>query len=199
MNARGKSLFVSILSIVFCIILTGCGYSLRGAKNPLHSLGIRKIHISNFRNNTYRPGIEYYFSKAMVQEVERYDAFEITNNPEEADAIISGSISGIQVSAVTKNVRIDGDTTAAIASSFNGSISCTVTMSNKHGREIFNVTFSGSKAFPASLVVEETDNEIIRGSNDTTPLFNDSEQRLSIRFLATQLMADAYQKLTDIF
>lgn len=186
-------------SICLPLILAGCGYGLRKAENPLQDLGIRKVFISNFTNKTYRPGLEYFFTKAMVQEIERYGAFSITNNVEEADATISGVIFGIKTTPVSKGVRIDGETSAAIATSYQGTINCTVTMTDRFGRGVFNGTFGASKAFPASLVLSGAESDVVRGANDTAPLISNSEERLAMRFLARQLMADAYQRLTDIF
>lgn len=36
-------------------------------------------------------------------------------------------------------------------------------------------------------------------AGSTAPLVNDSEQRLAIQFLATQMMASVYQRMIDTF
>ncbi len=181
------------------LILTGCGYSLRKTENPLHSLGIQKVFISNFNNKTYRPGLEYFFTKAMMQEIERYGAFTITNDIEEADAIIEGTIFGIKATPVSKSIRIDAETSAAIATSYQGSITCAVNMTDRYGRVVFSEAFSSSKAFPAPLVLSGADSNVVPGANDTAPLISSSEERLAMRFLARELMANAYQRISDIF
>lgn len=197
---RRLRFFLSLLAVtVLLLSQAACGYQFRGAENPLHDIGIRKIFVETFANKTYRPGIEYFFTKAMIREIERYDAFEIVNNKDKADAVLSGTITSISAGPAPKSVRIDADTTATIATSFSGSVTCAVSLVAKSGREIFSGSFSGSKAYPGSLVLAGDENNVVRGFNDTTALINDSEQRLAIRFLATELMAEAYQRISDIF
>jgi hypothetical protein len=56
---------------------------------------------------------------------------------------------------------------------------------------VFTRTETGNKIYPGSTRFGE--------AGATGPLVNDSEQRLAVQFLASQMMASTYQRMIDIF
>lgn len=188
-------LFLSTL-IVIC---GGCGYQFQGTKNPLEKFGIRKIYVETFTNKSVRPGLEHHFTNAMVREIRKGRVFELVEDREEADAILSGVISSVDDKPSASYAEIDSTTAAInVATSFTANVSCTVSLQDTTKRVIFLDTFSGTRVHQASMIFEGK-SQIDQNANATTPLINESEQRLAIRYLSEQLMFDAYQKLTDIF
>ena len=174
------------------LLTAGCGYRFQGAHNPLRELGIQRIYVSGFRNVTFRPGIEQFFTSAMVREIARSKSFELVGSESTADAIVSGVVASAESagSGATKNFKI-GEREVDIATEYNASVSCSVSLRDRRGRELFSQTVSAEKVHPGAAQVGD--------AGATAPLTNDSEQRLAIQFLATQMMASVYQRMIDAF
>jgi hypothetical protein len=183
-----------LLRSVFAIaifISNGCAYRLQGAHNPLRELGIQKIYVEGFRNATYRPGIEHLFTTAMIREIGRAKAFELVNEASQADAILTGTITGADSSpGSTKQIQI-GSSAVDVAAEYNASVVCAVELHDRRKRLVFSQSVSGSKIHPGSAQKGD--------AGATAPLINDSEQRLAIQFLASQMMASVYQRMIDTF
>ncbi|MCO5143517.1 MAG: LPS assembly lipoprotein LptE [Oligoflexia bacterium] len=183
---------------IFCsalmIIFTSCGYQFQNRTNPLQRLGIEKLYIENFKNDTYRPGIEQFFSTALIREIQRSGAFEIVNNRDEADAVVGGTIT--QADALPSSLSstaIGGATDKSIdvAAQFSAVVSCGITVTDRSGRALFSQSVSGNKIYPGSRAVGD------KGA--TVSLVNESEQRLAIHFIAAEMMSSVYQRLVDVF
>ena len=198
MSHWGKSFDPAILLLIVMIGIAGCGYHFQGTKNPLEPIGIRKLYVENFTNNTIRPGMEHTFTSALVREIRKGRVFELVADKQEADGIITGVLTNADDTPSATAVEIDGSTPISVATSFSARVTCAVVLKDTTGRVIFMDTFSGSKSHPASLQLEGR-NRINQNDNATTPLINESEQRLAVRFLSEQLMLDAYQKMIDLF
>ncbi|HEY8279128.1 MAG TPA: LPS assembly lipoprotein LptE [Bdellovibrionota bacterium] len=186
--------------LVFCApflcLLSGCAYHFQGTSNPLSELGIRKIYVTEFRNKTYRPGIEQYFTTAMVREIARSRVLELVNSEKEADAVLNGEIvSAESVPGTTKVFTVGESSPPArvmnIATDYSSSVSCSVTLLDRRGRAVFFQTINDSKVHPG--FAKERD------AGQTGPLVNDSEQRLSVQFLASLMMSSVYQRMIDTF
>lgn len=175
-----------------CISLfAGCAYRFQGAHNPLKELGVQKIYVTGFRNLTYRPGVEQLFTSAMIREIGRAKAFELVNSEQEADAVLSGSVTAAESAPGSSKVfKVDGRT-IDIAIEFNASVTCAVELRDRRNRVIFSQSVAGSKVHPGSAAKGDL--------GATAPLTNDSEQRLAIQFLASQMMASVYQRMIDTF
>lgn len=179
--------------IALCVIsglMVACGYQFQGKRNPLKELGIEKIYVQGFTNATYRPGIEQLFSTSMIREIQKARSFRIVSNPKEADAILSGTVT-VADSNVSSTTQAVIEKTVNVAAEYNVFVSCAIQLKDRHGRIVFSQTVSDSKIYPG--VVRTGD------PGATGPLVNESEQRLAIQFLATQMMASAYQRMIDTF
>lgn len=169
----------------------GCAYRLQGARNPLKELGIQKIYVEGFRNTTYRPGVEHLFTTAMIREIGRAKAFELVNSKAEADAVLTGTITAADSSpGSTKQILVD-KRTVDVAAEYNAGVSCAVALHDRRNRLVFSQIVAASKIHPGSAQKED--------AGATAPLVNDSEQRLAIQFLASQMMASVYQRMIDTF
>lgn len=182
--------FSILLLCVIGTVLAGCGYQFQGKRNPLKELGIEKIYVEGFTNQTYRPGIEQLFSTSMIREIQKARSFHIVSNPKEADAILSGTVT-VADSGVSSTTSAVIEKTVNVAAEYNVSVSCAIQLTDRHGRIVFAQTVSDSKIYPG--VVRTGD------AGATGPLVNESEQRLAIQFLASQMMASAYQRMIDTF
>jgi hypothetical protein len=175
-----------------CIILSSCGYSFQSNKNPLAEVGIQKIYIQQFKNETFRPGVEQIFSSAMVREFQKSGAFRLVNSEDEADAILAGTVIGVDSSVSSSRTLDIGDgKQMEVGSQFNGNVNCEITLKDRKGKSIFAQSIAGSKIFPGGIG--------LRDEGATISLINESEHRLAIQNIASQMMASVYQRMVDTF
>lgn len=185
------------LILVQCIIfgcLSACSYHIQGYYNPLRKLGMEKIYVENFRNETYRPGIEHLFTTAMVREIRKSGSFELVGSVSDADVLLSGVITTADADPTSLGstiINASANKSVEVASEYNATITSNITLTDRAGREIFSQSITAAKIFPGAQDVGD------QGS--TVPLTNDSEQRLAIQFLANQMMASVYQRMIDTF
>ncbi len=171
--------------------MAGCGYHFQEAHNPLLDLGIHRIYVAGFRNKTYRPGIEHFFTTAMVREIAHSKSFELVNSESQADAILSGEVDSTEETQTGFSAVTVADRSLSIASEYTASVSCSVRLRDRRGRQVFSQSITDSKAHPGSAAIGDL--------GATAPLNNDSEQRLAIQFVANEMMASIYQRMVDTF
>jgi hypothetical protein len=73
---------------------TACGYQLVGYARPEGAA--RRVALPTLRNDSYEPGIELLVGDALRREFLRRGAFTLTDDPSEADLVISGRVLPIQ-------------------------------------------------------------------------------------------------------
>jgi hypothetical protein len=185
-----RTWILALCAISFSM-LPSCAYRLQGAHNPLTELGIQKIYVSGFRNQTFRPGIEQLFTSAMVREISRARAFELVNSESDADAVLSGIVTTAESTPGSTKVYKVGTRDVDIAAEYNASVNCLISLHDRRQKLIFSQSVAGSKIHPGSAQVGD--------AGSTAPLVNDSGQRLAIQFLASQMMASVYQRMIDTF
>jgi len=83
-----KSFAYSIL--LWCFLLSGCGYHLIGQGNEALS-GIHYIAIPYFANKSFEAGLERYVTEALVDEFVKSRRFSIVAE-RDADAVLRGTI-----------------------------------------------------------------------------------------------------------
>lgn len=181
--------------IALCVVLgvSGCAYQFQGRKNPLQKVGVEKIFVASFTNRTYRPGVEQLFTTAIIREIQKSGSFQVVNSQKEADAVLSGEVTAAD-SAVSNTKLADktaDDRELRAASEFNATVTCDVRLVDRTGRTLFSRSESASKVYPGAT------NKGDAGA--TNSLVNDSEQRVAIQFLASQMMASVYQRMIDVF
>jgi outer membrane lipopolysaccharide assembly protein LptE/RlpB len=188
---QGMRRFLFLTICATLLLAQGCGYQFQGRQNPLNKLGIEKIYVQQFRNRTYRPGVEQLFSTAMVREIQKSRSFRLVESEKEADAVLSGEVSSAEANPSSTRSESIGGKSLDVATEFNSSVTCNVTLTDSSGRAIFSQGISGSKIYPGSARTGD--------AGSTNALVNESEQRLAIQFLASQMMASVYQRMIDTF
>jgi outer membrane lipopolysaccharide assembly protein LptE/RlpB len=186
------------LSVIFrllglvALVFTGCGYTLQGTRNPLAQVGVERIYVKTFKNSTFRPGVEQMFTTSLIRELEKSQVFRLVGKEEQADAILSGEIIRIDgVLSASKGVSVGERGDLQAGTEYRAEANCLVQLHDKRGRLIFSQAVSGSKVYPGLAITG--------ARAATVPLVNESEQRLALQYLSTQLMSNVYQRMIDIF
>jgi hypothetical protein len=85
-----------VTAIALSMLLDVCGYKRagKGTSLPTH---IKTIAVPTFNNSSLRYRVEQRFTQAVMEEIlKRARAIRITQNPDEADAVLTGDIRGFR-------------------------------------------------------------------------------------------------------
>lgn len=93
---RGVPTALAGVAIVLCAVTAGgCGYSLRGTL-PTH---LKTVGVPIFSNLTSEPAIDGFLTRAVVEAFSTNGRLRVVR-PEDADAVLTGSIVGFDVSPI---------------------------------------------------------------------------------------------------
>ncbi len=85
--------------VLALLALPGCGYQLVGGGRGLSD--IRSVAIGTPRNDSFQPGLEYVVADALRRELLRRGAADLSDDPAEADLVVTGSVRPLQISAAS--------------------------------------------------------------------------------------------------
>lgn len=189
-----KTLCIGLL--IFC---TSCGYSLRGSTNALLlEKGIEKIYIEPVTNQTFKPGVENIVFKALVKIVSSHRQLRLVQNKVDADAILTGVVTGAQFYA-TASTTGDKLQPTALASSFasysvatvyQADLSCNFILSASD-RQLWSSGFGRSKTFPGS--------NQLGPFGTTSALINESEFERALSDLSDSMVVDVHESMLGVF
>ena len=81
-------------------LAAGCGYTFQTSDNPLLArYAVRKVYILPFDNNTYKPGVENVVYNEVLKVIAANHKLVVVSDPDEADAILQGTISDASYAA----------------------------------------------------------------------------------------------------
>jgi hypothetical protein len=85
--------------LVLAFAAAGCGYQLIDYARPEGAT--RRVALPTLRNDSYEPGVELLVADALRREFLRRGAFQLIDDPEAADVVVSGSVRPIQTSSTS--------------------------------------------------------------------------------------------------
>jgi outer membrane lipopolysaccharide assembly protein LptE/RlpB len=97
----GRARRAKLAVAVVCIVLAGCGYRLVGAAGAgAIPARLQKLHSVPFGNQTTRAELDQRLTEAISQEWVRRGRFQLVSSPDQADAVLTGTITSAAVSPV---------------------------------------------------------------------------------------------------
>jgi len=96
---RTRFAFRAGSSLVAAIIAGSCGYHLVGVSGSLPE-HLQRLYVAPFVNQTGRAELDQRLTEEVTQEWVRRGRFQLVSRPEEADAVLSGSVVAADVSPV---------------------------------------------------------------------------------------------------
>lgn len=182
--------------VVSSLALSGCAYNLGSAKRSIPG-GYRQISVPVFKNKTQETGIEVSFTNSLIQEFQRSRVARVVDNSLSEVAVI-GTIDNIQYMPGAK--RLSGDSATplmplgtALASEYRILLTITVKLIKQaDGTELWKGSFHGERTYQAPQVT-------LAGVNSVNPLYNLSARRQNIDVMASDLMLEAHDRITENF
>ncbi len=100
-RAAGSRRFRCAVAAIACLTLIGCGYRLVGAAGAgAIPARLQKLHIVPFVNQTTRSELDQRLTEELSQEWVRRGRFQLVSSLDQADAVLSGTITAAVVSPV---------------------------------------------------------------------------------------------------
>ena len=155
----------------------------------------RLFSIPVFVNKSSEPQIEVAFTNAMIREFDKGKVGRLVN-PEMAEVEILGVIELIQIKpeseiAYSSNPQLPEGT--ALASSYNVALTAKITLRKTSDKAVlWSKTVKRDGPYRAALVTQV-------GVSTVNPLYNLSARRQKIESLAGEMMAEAYDYMTERF
>ncbi|HWU44125.1 MAG TPA: LptE family protein [Bdellovibrio sp.] len=159
--------------------------------------GYKQISVPVFKNRTQETGIEVSFTNSLIQEFQRSRVARVVDNALSEVSVI-GSIDSIQYLPGAKRIAGDPATPylpmeTAIASEYRILLTVTVRVVRQaDGTELWKGTFNGERTYQAPQVT-------LAGVNSVNPLYNLSARRQNIDVMASDMMLEAHDRITENF
>jgi Lipopolysaccharide-assembly len=94
-----------LLTIIVSLMLDVCGYKQAGKGKSLPA-NIKTIAVPTFQNSSLKYRVEQRFTQATIDEIlKRARALRVTNDPEQADAVLTGDIRNFRASGTLLDER----------------------------------------------------------------------------------------------
>lgn len=158
--------------------------------------GVKTVAIPQFKNRTMETGVENYFTNAMRDQFHRHPVGRITS-PEYADAIIQGTIIGVNYTPGAKQTSGSSGQflpqQSVLAAEYRVLVTCEVKVIQRSDNKVlWGGTFTGENTYAAPQVT-------LTGLNTVNPLYNLSARRSNIHTIATQITEEAFNRMTESF
>jgi outer membrane lipopolysaccharide assembly protein LptE/RlpB len=88
-----------LLSIIWVILIMGCGYQMVGKETHVPP-GLNSVAIPTFKNQTFEPGIEVPFTQAFLREFIQDRRVNVVDRAE-ADSVLEGVIKYFRIYSVS--------------------------------------------------------------------------------------------------
>jgi hypothetical protein len=190
-----KSISTVILFVLLALSLSSCAYRFGSPERRIPG-GYHLIAVPVFKNKTQEVAIESYFTHSMIMEVERSSLAQVTSK-EESQAILLGDIMsvdyvlGTEIKPDTSGYHLPANT--VLAKEYRILISAQVRLVRSSDMALlWEGTVKGEKRYAAPLITRET-------VNTADPLYNQSARRQNIQQVSQDMMAEAYERLTENF
>ncbi|MES3038568.1 MAG: LptE family protein [Bdellovibrionota bacterium] len=192
-----KPTISGILLSFFLILNTlclGCAYRFGSPERSLPG-GVSSVALPQFTNKTMETGIEVYFTNALREEFQKSKRARVTN-PEYADAIVEGTITGLTYTPGSKRTSDSAPflpTGTVIAAEYNIVVEAELKLIQRETKKVlWSGIFSSETTYTSPQVT-------LSGLNTVNPLYNLSARRSNIQILARQVIVEAYNRMTENF
>ena len=168
---------ILVTRILFCLfgfVFIACGYKFAGTGT--FPGGVRSIYITIFENRTRETGIEKIFTDDLIDEFIRKSEDILAGHRENAEAILSGVVSGMGIETVFHTGTDTSDEREV-------TIGVSIKLKNLHKKILWANVITESQTYPVGLTKTETEQNL----------------RDAIILLSERLAEKAFNRLTSDF
>lgn len=171
-------------------LLAGCAYRFGTPSRPPG--GYEMVSIPVFANRTHETGIEVLFTNSLIVEFERSALCKVTP-PSNSQITIDGTITDVQyvATSIPEDAGLPAGSVLAAQYRIVVSVNIIVKRNSDH-RILWQGNFSKERPYAAPRVG-------LPIVNSVNPLYNQSARFEQIGFIAQDIMAEAFDRITENF
>jgi hypothetical protein len=181
----------------FLLLLSGCGYHLRGTDRLLFDQNqIRRLHVAPVRNDSYKAGVDILIYNAVRKRLASGGYVTLTEKAEDADAVLNTTVLGASYSPLSLTTSDQlaplrtGPSFVQVATSYLVTLNCKFSL-QKGDKILWQNSVLRSKSFVAQTYLG------ILGT--TSALINESEFERTLTTLADSVSVDADEMMNAVF
>ncbi len=180
-----------VLVLFLALINFACSYHFGAVKRNIPG-AYDRVAVPVFKNSTPEVGVEVYFTKSMIEELERGHIASITDK-DNAQVIIEGEVVNIQYAPGSANTFSNLPPDVVLNQDYRILLDARIQARRKSDQKIiWSGDFKGEKSYPAPVVTTPN-------LNTVNPLYNHSSRHQNIEIMARDLMSEAYSRMTENF
>jgi len=96
-NALRQAAGLSIV-VCLCAVVAGCGYTYATSRL---SDEYTSVAVPAFKNKSFEPNIQILVTNLLIRELQADGRFRIVDDPQSADLVLSGAITGFEAGAIS--------------------------------------------------------------------------------------------------
>jgi hypothetical protein len=175
-----------ILALLF--LQSSCAYHFGTLKRTLPG-GYTKVAVPIFKNSSSEPGIETYFTSAMIEELERHDMADVTGE-DDAQVVLEGTIQSIRYE---RGAYFSPEPNTALNTEYYINVNTEVKLIRKSDQKLlWSNVFSGRRQYYAPQIT-------INGLKSANALYNHSARLRNLGTIAKEMMEQAHNHMTENF
>jgi hypothetical protein len=183
-------------SLLAALAFSGCAYKLSAESDTLPG-NIKSIQIPLFKNNSSEVGVETFFTNSLKQEALRSKFVQLKNNESDAEGILQGSITGIDVIADESVIEAKNTkylpTETVIATQYKVTATVDLVLKRKGTSTVlWSSTFSQQSNYSAPQIT-------LPVINTANALYNQSAKRQTLDALSKEMMQAAFDRMLENF
>jgi hypothetical protein len=187
--------FSLLTALLLCFVLTSCaGYRMGDSDRQIPG-GYRTVAIPVFTNKSMEAGIESYFTNALVREFERGRVGRVTSK-NEAQTTLEGSIDSVNyvvTTQVSKQYAGFLGENMILNTEYRILLQATLRLRrNSDQKVLWEGSFNGERSYLAPQIGQE-------GINSADAVYNQSARYQNIEAMASYLMNEAHNRITENF
>lgn len=190
------SLQIWVCTLVLLSLTACAGYHMGDSDRQIPG-GYRTVAIPVFQNKSMETGIETYFTNALVREFERGRVGKVTERSE-AQTTLEGTIDSVQYVVTTQiNNTLSGGgflgPNMVLNTEYRILLATTLRLRRNSDQKIlWEGTFNGERSYLTPQIG-------IEGLNSADATYNQSARYQNIQAMATDLMNEAHNRITENF
>lgn len=161
---------------------------------------VRRVQIPLFSNKSQEPQVEVFFTNSLKEEALKSRMLKLTNEAKDAEAVLKGTITNIDVLASDSVVEADTNAEAIympqgtiLAKEYKVTVGVQIELRKLGTNEVlWSGTFKQFKNYSAPQIM-------LPSLNTSNSLYNQSAKRQTLEALAKEMMQAAFDRMLENF
>ncbi|MGZ3692143.1 MAG: LPS assembly lipoprotein LptE, partial [Pseudobdellovibrio sp.] len=185
MKKQFSPLFLILTASVITFFSFGCAYRLSAQTDSLPG-NVKLVQIPMFKNDSSEVGAETFFTNSLKTEAIRAKFVDIKNEQNQAQAVLQGRITQIDVIADESVTEAQNTqflpTQTVLATQYRVTVNVNLVLTENHTNKVlWSGEFKQTKSYSAPQIT-------LPGINTANSLYNESAKRQTLSALAKEMM-----------